>query len=94
MFNKVLLGFVNTGKSRQSGKHKIQVFKVSKSASKNQIIAALHDIFSTDLEILSIRTCIVKPKPCKFRKTNGVRNSYKKAYVTTSRTWAQQTATS
>ncbi|MCR3755447.1 MAG: 50S ribosomal subunit protein L23 [Sodalis sp. Psp] len=61
-------------------KHNTIVLKVAKDATKVEIKAAVHKLFS--VEVNNVRTLVVKGKKKRREQRIGRRNCWKKAYVT------------
>ncbi len=59
------------------------VFVVEKSANKNEIKAALQEIYkSKGIKVIAVNTLNAKPKPRLFKGKFGMTKPYKKAIVT------------
>ena len=65
--------------ARLSEKHGQYMFHVLNDASKPEIKAAGEQLFK--VEVSSVTTAMVKPRTRRFRNRIGVKNSWKKAFV-------------
>lgn len=77
----VLLGPLVSEKTTRSGERENSVaFRVSPSATKRQIKAAVEAFFS--VKVKSVRTCVEARKNIQFAQIDGRTKKKKKAYVT------------
>lgn len=76
----VLATHVSEKSSIATEKRNEYVFEVEKTANKTEIKDAVKYLFNVDVE--GVRIVNVKPKNKNFRNKAGVRQGWKKAYVT------------
>ncbi len=76
----VIVGPVVTEKATTSSEQNKVVFKVSKTATKPQIKAAVEKLF--DVKVTGVNTLVTKGKVKAFRGRLGQRSDVKKAVVT------------
>lgn len=77
----VLLGPVVTEKSAaMNAAANVVVFKVARSADKDQIKRAIERVFKVDVQ--SVRTVNYIGKMKRVRRSQGRRDSFKKAFIT------------
>ena len=79
-YSDIILGPVVTEKSSSVASSGIYIFKVVKSASKNQIKEAIEKAFA--VKVKSVNTLITKPKAKRVGKHTGQTKTYKKAIIT------------
>lgn len=59
------------------------VFLVDKRANKQEIAAAIEEIYANDqISVIGVNTIIVKPKRRTVRGRSGLRSAFKKAIIT------------
>ncbi len=76
----VIVGPVITEKATSASEQNKVVFKVSKTATKPQIKAAVEKLF--DVKVTGVNTIVTKGKVKAFRGRLGQRSDVKKAVVT------------
>ncbi len=76
----IIQGPLITEKSAAQQDENIYAFRVGERASKVQIKQAVQDLFG--VEVLSVRTALVRGKNKRFGRYFGKRANWKKAYVT------------
>lgn len=79
LFKVVLAPHVTEKTSLAGGGNQV-VFKVLKDSTKLEIKKAVEQLF--EVKVKSVSTAIVKGKSKRFGRALGVRNDWKKAYVT------------
>ena len=75
-----ILSPVITEKSTVLSEHNKVVFKVAKTATKDEIATAVEALFN--VRVVKVNTVVTKGKTKRFRGTLGKRNDVKKAIVT------------
>jgi len=75
-----ILAPVITEKSTVLSEHNKVVFKVAKTATKDEIAAAVEALFN--VKVTKVNTVVTKGKVKRFRGILGKRNDVKKAIVT------------
>ena|SRR5829696_7146594 len=80
LFNTILAPHISEKASLNTDKANAYVFRVIQSATKKQIWAAVEQMFNT--KVKSVHIVTVKSKQKTFRGKQGLRKSWKKAYVT------------
>ena len=76
----IVLGPLVTEKTTGQQDENIYAFRVGEKANKIQIKQAVEDLFG--VEVISIRTALVRGKSKRFGSHFGKRANWKKAYVT------------
>lgn len=80
LYKIILAPVVSEKTSRIGDQHRQYAFKVVDDATKDEIKAAVEELFK--VTVLGVQTCNVKGKKKFFRQKLGSRKSWKKAYVT------------
>ena len=75
-----ILSPVITEKATLLSEHNKVVFRVAKDASKDEIAAAVEELFK--VTVTKVNTLVTKGKTKRFRGIKGRRNDVKKAIVT------------
>jgi len=76
----IILGPMVTEKTAAQQDENIYAFKVGEKANKVQIKQAVQELFG--VEVLSVRTVLMRGKMKRFGRHFGKRKNWKKAYVT------------
>ena len=76
---KIILGPHVSEKTSMAGQYSQYAFKVMRDATKNEIKRAVEMFFNVKVD--SVNVVNVKGKKTRFKKTQGVHKSWKKAYV-------------
>ena len=76
----IILGPMVTEKTAAQQDENIYAFKVGEKANKVQIKQAVQELFG--VEVLSVRTVLMRGKMKRFGRFFGKRSNWKKAYVT------------
>ena len=79
-YTDIILGPVVTEKSSSVASSGVYIFKVVKTANKNQIKKAIENAFG--VKVKTINTLITKPKAKRVGKHAGETKTYKKAIIT------------
>ncbi|MBI2801688.1 MAG: 50S ribosomal protein L23 [Gammaproteobacteria bacterium] len=66
--------------TRIGDKHRQYVFKVLRDATKPEIKAAVEKMFN--VQVTGVQSLVVRPRTKQFRGRVGVRQGWKKAYIT------------
>ena len=75
-----ILSPIITEKATLLSEHNKVVFRVAKDASKDEIAAAVEELFK--VTVIKVNTLVTKGKTKRFRRIKGRRNDVKKAIVT------------
>ena len=78
---KVIIESLNSDKFDKLSNKKVKVFKVCKTANKQEILAAFKVLFG-DIKVAGIRTAVMPSRKATFRRKEGSQPAYKKAYIT------------
>ncbi|RMF13246.1 MAG: 50S ribosomal protein L23 [Candidatus Dadabacteria bacterium] len=79
LYNVIRRPLVTEKSFTAQGEENVYVFEVDRRAGKNEIRRAVEQLF--DVQVVSVRTLIVRGKVKRFGRTLGKRPNWKKAYV-------------